>query len=84
VSLSAPDKASELVEFEHSSYGVARVVFRWVQAGEGWRWMAESVEFDLFTPVNVRETLTELLQACRLDRSVSVSAFDSHTEELPF
>ena len=65
-------------DYEHPDFGGVRVFFRWVPATTGYRWIPYAVEFDLFIPDSERSALTEVLEAVRLDKSVSVSAFDSH------
>ena len=70
---------------EHPDYGIARVFFRWVESTHGgWTNEPYGVEFDLFTPDSEKIVLLELLleeqPADRIDRSVSVSAFENENE----
>ena len=69
-----PDDEERYVVYEHANHGLARVFFQWEYVGKHmFRWVPFAVEYDLFTPVDVREVLTAELRAVRLDKSGSVS-----------
>jgi len=43
-------------EYEHPEYGTTKVTFRWEPSGRGTYWARiDSVEFDLFTPMEVQD-----------------------------
>ena len=66
---------------EHPDFGEARVFCRWVPLGDGYVTEPYAVQWDLFTSDSEVVELTELLRGSMVDRSISVSAFPSHSGE---
>ncbi len=62
---------AEWVEYEHPDHGLIRVLFDWRPGVFGLVWKPVQVEFDLFTPVSVRKSLTAELVSDKLDRSIA-------------
>ncbi len=68
--------------YEHDEFGSIIVHWRDEVGYDGS--VPFSFEADLFTPDGEVHHLTEWMRSVRLDRSISVSAFDPHDEGLPF
>ncbi len=69
-------------EYIHELFGEVRVLWHEEPGFSGV--VPFAFEADIFTPDGEVEDLTSWMRCVRLDRSISVSAFDSHCPELPF
>lgn len=61
----APPPGTWWAEFEHPSFGTAKVIFRWerVAGVKGvFRVVVTGVEFDLFTPADEQKALIETIR----------------------
>ena len=76
------DVAPMLQEYVHDEFGT--IVVHW-RDELGYRGSVPfSFEVDLFIPDSEIEDLTSWMRCVRLDRSLSVSAFDHHDGGLPW
>lgn len=54
------------LEFEHAQFGVVKVLYRWRAVGKGvYEVVPGGVEFDLWTPQEVREEVLNFLGAVK-------------------